>query len=101
MTCGARPGTGAPAASPPEATRRADAGTDRVPAVSQFLEDSYVFGLVTDGAQEVGYLLKEKWATCACSPMRSAGSPQASRRSTPTWSRGWSAANGKPARSTT
>lgn len=59
MTCGARPGTGEPAASPPEATRRADAGTDRVPAVSQFLEDSYVFDLVADGAQGVGDLLKE------------------------------------------
>ena len=28
--------------------------------LSQFLEDSYVFDLVADGAQEVGYLLKEK-----------------------------------------
>ena len=28
--------------------------------LSQFLEDSYVFNLVADGAQGVGYLLKEK-----------------------------------------
>ena len=28
--------------------------------LSQFLEDSYVFDLVADGAQGVGYLLKEK-----------------------------------------
>jgi len=51
---------------------------------------------LADGAQGVGYLLKEKWAICACSPMRCAASPRASRRSTPTWSRGWWAANGNP-----
>jgi DNA-binding NarL/FixJ family response regulator len=28
--------------------------------LSQFLEDSYVFDLVADGAQGVGYMLKEK-----------------------------------------
>ena len=28
--------------------------------LSQFLEDSYVFDLMTDGAQGVGYMLKEK-----------------------------------------
>ena len=59
MACGARPGTGAPAASHPEAERRADTGTDRVPAVSQSLEDSYVFDVVADGTQGVGYLPKE------------------------------------------
>jgi len=34
MTCGARPVTGAPAASHPEAARRGDAGADPVPAVT-------------------------------------------------------------------
>jgi uncharacterized membrane protein YbhN (UPF0104 family) len=34
MTCGARPRTGAPAASHPEAARRGDTGTDPVPAVT-------------------------------------------------------------------
>ena len=31
-----------------------------VGVLSQFLEDSYVFDLMTDGAQGVGYMLKEK-----------------------------------------
>jgi DNA-binding NarL/FixJ family response regulator len=39
--------------------RAAHPGTG-VLVLSQFLEDSYVFDLVADGAQGVGYLLKEK-----------------------------------------
>jgi len=39
--------------------RAAQPGTG-VLVLSQFLEDSYVFDLVADGAQGVGYLLKEK-----------------------------------------
>ena len=39
--------------------RAARPGTG-VLVLSQFLEDSYVFDLVADGAQGVGYLLKEK-----------------------------------------
>jgi len=39
--------------------RAAQPGTG-VLVVSQFLEDSYVFDLVADGAEGVGYLLKEK-----------------------------------------
>jgi len=41
------------------AIRAARPGTG-VLVLSQFLEDSYVFDLVADGAQGVGYLLKEK-----------------------------------------
>jgi DNA-binding NarL/FixJ family response regulator len=41
------------------AIRAARPGTG-VLVLSQFLEDSYVFDLVGDGAQGVGYLLKEK-----------------------------------------
>jgi DNA-binding NarL/FixJ family response regulator len=39
--------------------RAAQPGTG-VLVLPQFLEDSYVFDLVADGAQGVGYLLKEK-----------------------------------------
>lgn len=39
--------------------RAAQPGTG-VLVLSQFLEDSYVFDLVADGAQGIGYLLKEK-----------------------------------------
>jgi DNA-binding NarL/FixJ family response regulator len=39
--------------------RAAQPGTG-VLVLSQFLEDSYVFDLVADGAQGVGYMLKEK-----------------------------------------
>ena len=41
------------------AIRAADPGVG-VLVLSQFLEDSYAFALVADGAQGVGYLLKEK-----------------------------------------
>ena len=41
------------------AIRAADPGVS-VLVLSQFLEDSYAFALVADGAQGVGYLLKEK-----------------------------------------
>jgi DNA-binding NarL/FixJ family response regulator len=41
------------------AIRAAQPGTG-VLVLSQFLEDSYAFALVADGAQGVGYLLKEK-----------------------------------------
>jgi DNA-binding NarL/FixJ family response regulator len=41
--------------------RAAQPGTG-VLVLSQFLEDSYVFDLVADGAQGIGYLLKEKVA---------------------------------------
>jgi DNA-binding NarL/FixJ family response regulator len=41
------------------AIRRARPGTG-VLVLSQFLEDQYAFDLVADGAQGVGYLLKEK-----------------------------------------
>jgi DNA-binding NarL/FixJ family response regulator len=39
---------------------RAASPTIGVPVLSQFLEDAYAFDLVADGAQGVGYLLKEK-----------------------------------------
>ena len=67
--------------------------------LSQFLEDTYAFDLVADGAQGVGYLLKEKVGDMRAVHRRRA--PRRRRRvgaRSRTWSRGWWAASGRPAR---
>jgi len=62
-------------------------GRDGRAGAVQFLENSYVFDLVADGAQGVGYLLKGKVGDLRMFTDAGAGSLRASRRSPPMWSR--------------
>ena len=68
--------------------------------LSQFLEDSYAFDLVADGARGVGYLLKEKVGDLGMFTDAVRRVARAGRCSIPTWWRDWSAASGRPARLT-
>jgi len=69
--------------------------------LSQFLEDSYAFDLVADGAQGVGYMLKEKVGDLGLFTDAVRAWPRAGRCSIPMWSRDWWAASGNQARSMT
>ena len=56
--------------------------------LSQFLEDTYAFDLVADGAQGVGYLLKEKVGDLRVFTDAVRRVAEGGRCSTRTWSRG-------------